>query len=249
MVVLNRLFMSALVGAGAGIIGTGIGGTLAFFLKNPTRRLLSILMSFSSGLMLAVVCFDLLPTAFEIGGLSSGITGIVIGVVLIMICEDLVGSLTHKREGKDRAYIKTGVLFGIGIALHNFPEGLAIGSGMMAGSSYGISLSILIALQDIPEGIAMATPLIAARVSSKKVLLYTLLAGMPTGVGALIGHIIGGISPVLISMCLGFAGGAMVYITCGELIPESHNIYTGKVSGLGAVIGIIVGIILTYIIH
>lgn len=165
-----------------------------------------------------------------------------------MICEDIVSSLTRKREGRDSAYIRTGVLIGIGIALHNFPEGLAIGSGMMAAKSYGLSLSILIAIHDIPEGIAMATPLMAAGLSSKKVFLYTLLAGMPTGIGALIGHVIGSISPVLISVCLGFAGGAMVYITCGELIPESRNMYTSKMSGLGAVIGIIVGIMLTYII-
>lgn len=246
---MNNLLMSIVVGAGAGIIGTGIGGTLAFFIRNPTRRILAILMSFSSGLMIAVVCFDLLPTAFEIGGLSSAITGIVIGVALIMICEDIITSLTYQGRRPGNNYIKTGVLIGIGIALHNFPEGLAIGSGMTAAKSYGLSLSALIAIHDIPEGIAMATPLVAAGVSSKRVLLYTLLAGLPTGVGALIGYMIGSISPVLISICLGFAGGAMLYITCGELIPESHNMYTSKISGVGAVAGMIVGIMLTYIIR
>ena len=175
MILLNKLVMSIILGASAGIVGTGIGGTFAFFLKRPTRRLMSMLMGFSSGLMLAVVCFDLLPTAFEIGGLDSGILGIVIGVVLIMICEDIISSLSHMGRDKRGDYLKSGILIGIGIALHNFPEGLAIGSGLTAARSYGLGLSILIAIHDIPEGIAMATPLVAAGVSSGRVFLYTFL--------------------------------------------------------------------------
>lgn len=248
MILLNRFVISIIVGISAGIIGTGIGGAFAFILRQPSRRTLGMLMGFSSGLMLAVVCFDLLPTAFEISSLSSGITGIIVGVVLIIICEDIISSQTHVVLGKQGGYMRSGILIGIGIALHNFPEGLAIGSGFTAAQSYGLGLSILIAIHDVPEGMAMATPLIAAGVSSKKIFLYTILAGVPTGIGALIGYIIGGISPTLIGVCLGFAGGAMVYITCGELIPESRSIYTGRISGIGAVLGIVAGIVLTSII-
>ena len=134
---------------------------------------------------------------------------------------------------------------GVGIALHNLPEGLAIGSGFTAYEAYGLGLSIVIALHDIPEGIAMAIPLNIAGVGKFKVFLYTLLAAVPTGIGALIGYLLGEISQIFISICLGFAGGAMLYITCGELMPESRDLYRGRISTLGIILGIIAGIFIT----
>ena len=76
---MSDLLLSSVIGTAAGIIGTGIGGAVGFFLKNPSRRFLSTLLSFSSGLMISVVCFDLLPEAFEMGGVKAGILGIIIG--------------------------------------------------------------------------------------------------------------------------------------------------------------------------
>ena len=67
--ILSNFLFSTIIGASAGIIGTGLGGAMAFILERPGKRFLSMLLSLSSGLMIAVVCFDLLPEAFEIGGL------------------------------------------------------------------------------------------------------------------------------------------------------------------------------------
>ncbi|MFA7163718.1 MAG: ZIP family metal transporter, partial [Eubacteriales bacterium] len=77
-----------------------------------------------------------------------------------------------------------------------------------------------------------------------RVVLYSLLAGIPTGLGAFIGYILGEISPIFISLCLGFAGGAMVYITASELIPESRDLYKGRISAMGLVAGVFTGILL-----
>ena len=57
-----------------------------------------------------------------------------------------------------------------------------------------------------------------------------------------------GNSMVFISLCLGFAGGAMLYITCSELIPESRDLYPGRISGVGLILGILLGIIMTKLI-
>lgn len=244
---MNSLLFSTLIGSLAGIVGTGLGGALAFLIKQPSRRYLSSVLGFSAGLMFSVVCFDLLPKAFEIGGLLNGLLGAFGGVALMALLQDIFETRTRPVKGQKRGsknYIRTGILIGIGIALHNLPEGLAIGTGFSTTQSYGIGLSIVISLHDIPEGIAMATPMRIGGMGIFRVVLYSLLAGIPTGLGAFIGYILGEISPIFISLCLAFAGGAMVYITASELIPESIDLYKGRISAMGLVAGVFIGILL-----
>ena len=129
------------------------------------------------------------------------------------------------------------------MAIHNFPEGLAIGSGFGASLTLGYSLAIAICIHDIPEGISMAVPMKNGGMKAPKVLYYVILSGVTTGIGALIGKIIGGISQDVIAVCLSFAAGAMLYIVSGELIPESNKIYEGKASTIGTIIGFVLGLI------
>ncbi|HHW58108.1 MAG TPA: ZIP family metal transporter [Clostridia bacterium] len=229
-----------IIGSLVGVVGTGLGGAATYFFKNPSARFFSGIMGITAGLMLSVVAFDLLPHAFDIAGLPLGITGILIGAILISFFDMVI-------ENMDIAvgFIKEGVLLGIAIALHNFPEGLAVGSGFMVSSSLGIDIALVIALHDFPEGLAMATPFSAGGVPPYKNVIYTLLAGIPTGIGALIGVLTGGISPNFIGLNLGIAGGAMLYVTCGDIVPEARNIYKGQISILGMILGVIGGIIIT----
>ncbi|SFE67204.1 zinc transporter, ZIP family [Thermoanaerobacter thermohydrosulfuricus] len=233
-------FNAMIIGSLVGVIGTGLGGAATYFFKNPSARFFSGIMGITAGLMLSIVVFDLLPHAFDIAGLALGTIGILIGAILISFFDMII-------ENMDIAggFIKEGVLLGIAIALHNFPEGLAVGSGFMVSQSLGINIALVIALHDFPEGLAMATPFSAGGIPPYKNVIYTVLAGIPTGIGALIGVLTGGISTYFIGLNLGIAGGAMLYVTCGDIIPEARNIYKGEISILGMILGIIGGIIIT----
>ena len=69
----------------------------------------------------------------------------------MILCDKAVNKIYSKKES-DNSLLKTGIIICIGLAIHNFPEGLAIGSGFDASQKLGISLAIAIALHDIPEG-------------------------------------------------------------------------------------------------
>ncbi len=245
---MNRLLAVTLIGFLSGMLGTGLGGMITFFIKNPTKRFMAVLLGFTSGIMIAVVCFDLLPEAFKVGGMGLSLIGIGIGVVVILIMDQLLPKGAYGRKNTanktDSAleFIKSGMLLGIGIAMHNFPEGLAVGSGFALNSSLGLGLALVIGIHNLPEGIAMAAPLKMGGVNRFKIVVYTLLAGIPMGIGAFIGSMLGEISPGFICLCLSFAGGAMLYITCGELIPKSQSIYRGRISTIGMIAGIMCGI-------
>lgn len=243
---MDYLLKVTFIGLISGILGTSIGGFMAFFVSNVSNRYLSLILEFSAGLMTSVVCFELIPEAFGLGGTALTFCGIFAGVITIIILENLIGKSQYIKRGyKNSSLLRAGILTAIGIALHNFPEGFAVGSGFEASVSLGFTLTIVILIHDIPEGMAMAVPMRAGGFSKTKAFLLTMLSGVPMGFGAFTGAVLGGISKSLISVCLGFAGGAMLYIVCAELIPQSKRLYTGRLPSLGNVIGILCGILVT----
>ena len=88
----------------------------------------------------------------------------------------------------------------------------------------------------------MAVPMKNGGMETSKVIFYVVLSGITTGIGAFFGALIGGISQTIIAMCLAFAGGAMIYIVSGELIPEANNLYHGRMTAIGNMLGLLIGI-------
>lgn len=235
----------SLLGLFFGTIGTTLGGLIGIFSKRNSNKFLSFVLAFASGLMLAVICFDLIPHSMEISSIYTTIIGIVIGIIIMIFCDNIVQKKFNTKSVSNRnaGLLKTGIIVSIGLALHNIPEGLAIGSGFDASTTLGFSLAIAICLHDIPEGISMAIPMKNGGMKTWKVMIYVILSGIATGIGALIGAIIGNISEQVIAICLAFAAGAMLYIVSGELIPESNKLYQGKMTAIGNMFGFIIGLL------
>lgn len=231
------------VGFAAGIGGTTLGSVISFFIRNRSSRFLSFILEFSAGLMIAVVCFDLLPEAFKLGGLELTIAGIMIGVIIIILFDNYIKTINQKFK-RNKLYT-TGILITISVALHNLPEGLAIGSSFDVSTSLGINLAFAISMHNIAEGLALAIPLKASKVKNEKIIMYSFLSGIPMGIGTLLGLLLGEVSNDFIVLCLGFAGGSMLYVVSGNLITESKSIYVGRMSTLGNILGIILGMIIS----
>lgn len=210
-----ELLKTTIMGLLFGTFGTTLGGILGVFIKRKSNKFLSFILSFASGLMMAVVCFDLIPEALEISNIFFVIVGIIIGIIAMIFCDLLVENKFSQKnsiENQENSLLKTGMIVSIGLAIHNFPEGLAIGSGFEASMRLGLSLAVAICLHDIPEGISMAIPMKNGGMKKSKVIYYVLLSGITTGIGAFCGAIVGSISEQIISVCLSFAAGAMLYI-------------------------------------
>lgn len=243
---MNELIKISFIGLISGIIGTSTGGLMAFFINKISNRMLSSILEFSAGLMTSVVCFELIPEAFEYGGTAPVFLGIFVGIFTLILVEDFLRKSTAlQHKYRNAGLLRAGILTSVGIALHNFPEGFAVGSGFEASLSLGITLTAVIMIHDIPEGIAIAVPLKAGGMSKGKAFLLTVLSGVPMGFGAYMGAALGGISKQLIGVCLGFAGGAMLYVVYADLVPESKKLYLGRLSSLANILGIICGIIVT----
>ena len=238
------ILKTTLIGLFFGTFGTTIGGIIGITFKKTSKKLLSFILSFASGLMIAIVCFDLIPEAIELNSILNIVLGIIGGIILMIFCDVLVDKKFGKKNiNNQNSLLKTGIVVGIGLALHNFPEGLAIGSGFGASLKLGLSLAIAICFHDIPEGISMAIPMKNGGMASKKVIFYVILSGFATGIGAFFGALIGTISQTVIAICLSLSAGAMMYIVSGELIPESNKLYSGRITAIGNIIGLILGLV------
>ena len=146
-------FKTTLLGLFFGTFGTTLGGIIGCFFDNVSNKFLSFILSFASGLMMAVICFDLIPEALELANIFAIILGICLGIIAMIFCDLLVDTKFSKKQNlKTNNLLKTGIIVSIGLAIHNFPEGLAIGSGFEASTKLGIGLAIAICLHDIPEG-------------------------------------------------------------------------------------------------
>jgi len=243
---MQEILKTTLLGLFFGTFGTTIGGIIGVVIKRNSNKFLSFILSLASGLMMSIICFDLIPEALEISDILHILIGIIFGIIVMIIC-DLFVQNKFSNKSKGSTLLQTGIIVSIGLAIHNFPEGLAIGSGFESSLRLGLSLALAIAIHDIPEGISMAVPMKNGGMKASKVIYLVVLSGITTGIGAFFGAIIGSISEKIISICLSFAAGAMLYIVSGELVPESNKLYKGRMTAVGNMLGFLLGILATLI--
>ena len=265
----------------AGVAGTGLGGLVGALLQKNSNRMVSLLLSFAGGVMLSVVCFDLVTEAVETNvGLWIVVGSIAFGVAVTYFLNYLIDRKTNpevphidenhpktaddldelihsdhleqhyaRRDGKLSLFV-AGIVMASAIALHNIPEGMTIGASYASGGGVmgaaALTLAILIGLHNIPEGMAVSVPLISGGMTKWKAVLITACSGSPTILGALLGYALGEIGPMGLTLSLGFASGAMLYVVFGEILPQSILMYHSKLPAFSAIAGILVGMLIVF---
>lgn len=146
-----------------------------------------------------------------------------------------------------KSMFKAGLIMLIAIALHNFPEGMAIGASGMANTSTGILVAAMIAVHNIPEGMSISAPLASGGVGPWKTIGLTALAGAATVLGAALGLLVGGISAIATGVCMGLAGGAMLYVTFCEILPQATLMEEGRLPAVSMLVGIVAAMVFVYL--
>lgn len=216
-----------LIGLIAGVIGTGLGGVISTIFKRKVDKYINFFMGLSGGIMLAVVTFDLIKESMTEIGFPLSVVFIFAGALMTMLIK------VNLEHGKG---FQSGYLIFLSILLHNLPEGLAIGSSFMATENLGMTLAIVIGIHNIPEGLAMALSLVGSKMSTYKIILLTIIAGIPMGIGSFLGAYFGGVFSSLIGVFLAIAAGTMMYVVLEEIFPKTRSMYS--------IIGFLVGMVI-----
>ena len=271
----------------SGVLGTGLGGVAGVVLKRESNKIVSLLLSFAAGIMLAVVCFDLMSEPIQMmkEGSLDWYTPLIVAIAVIAgyavvyllnfvidkhtnpevkhvdaqhpTTADDLDELIHSdhmqaHKNSNKKLFTAGLVMLSAIALHNMPEGMVIGasyagtenllSNLFSGS--GFIMAIVIGLHNVPEGMAVSVPRVSGGMGKIKATLLTALSGLPTVFGALIGYALGGINQIMLTLSLGFASGAMLYVVFGELLPEAILMWKSKLPALSVFVGVVVGFLL-----
>ena len=156
----------------------------------------------------------------------------------------------YARKDSRLGLFVAGVVMASAIALHNVPEGMTIGASYASNDgvmgSAALILAVLIGLHNIPEGMAVSVPLISGGMPKWKAVLITASTGIPTILGALLGYLLGEIGPMGLTVSLGFASGAMLYVVFGEILPQSILMYHSKLPAFSTIVGILVGMLIIF---
>ncbi len=229
----------AFVGGMVAAVATTLGAVPVLFSQRLPERMQDTLLGFGAGVMLAACAFSLILPGLD-AAQAAGVFGggkeaasilialaVVLGGAAIMTIDRL---LPHEhfikgREGQSPGKLRRTWLFVFAIALHNLPEGIAIGVGYAGneGVVRANALAIGIAIQDVPEGLVVAIALLAAGYGRLVSVLIAAASGLVEPAGAVLGAAIASHSQALLPWGLGFAAGAMLFVISHEIIPESHR--------------------------
>ena len=252
----NSAVQGALIGGAVAALATALGTVPVMFSQRLSDRTQDSLFGFGAGVMLAACAFSLIIpgiAAARASGASAwgagGVVGfaILLGGAVLLVMERL---LPHEHfikgvEGQSARTLRRTWLFVFAIALHNLPEGLAIGVGYAGNDAVRASaLATGIAIQDVPEGLVVAVALLAAGYKRALAVGIGMASGLVEPVGAVLGAAVVSYSAALLPWGLGFAAGAMLFVVSHEIIPESHR----KGHEVYATAGLMLGFVLMMIL-
>jgi len=254
---------------------TALGAALVFLFNTSNRKALDMSLGFTGGVMIAASFWSLLSPAIAYVemqnemGLSDSPSwlapaiGFFLGALFLFILDKIIPHLhifakREEAEGVETNWRKT-ILLVLAIALHNIPEGLAVGVafgalanpeilGLEGHSVFtmgsAIALAIGIGIQNFPEGFAVSMPLRRQGLSKWKSWKWGQLSAIVEPIFAVIGAaIVMQVLPIL-PYALSFAAGAMIFIVVEEVIPESQRGGNTDLATMGLIAGFIVMMVL-----
>ena len=223
---LPLVFLTALAVGGATMLGA-LGGYC--FRGAADRAGGQTVMAFAAGMMLsAAVAGLILPSLAGGGPWAFPVTaaGILSGAAFLLLLERLAARMQRLSglEGGASPRTRRGLLFVAAMAIHNFPEGLAAGVGFGTEDvPRALAIAGGIALQNLPEGMVLIAPMLQAGIPPRRTLALAVSTGAVEIVGTLLGYGTVSLSAAALPFLLAFAGGAMLYLICDDMIPACRG--------------------------
>ena len=230
-------------------LGTVLGSAMVFFMRGEMdRRLQRMLTGFAAGVMVAASVWSLIIPAMEqsehMGKLAfvPAFVGVWAGFGFLLLLDKLIPHMHLHDDCPEGIQCNLGksTMMVLAVALHNLPEGMAVGvvaAGWLTGSESvsaagALALALGIAIQNVPEGAIISMPLKSQGMKRSRAFGYGVASGVVEPLGAALTILLAGLVVPILPYLLSFAAGAMLYVVVEELIPEMSE---GEHSNIGTI--------------
>lgn len=220
------VFLTALAVGGTTMLGA-VGGYC--FRSAADRAGGQTVMAFAAGMMLSAAVAGLIlpslaggsPWAFPVTA-----AGVLSGAAFLLLLERLAARMQRLSGlgGDASPQAQRVLLFVAAMAIHNLPEGLAAGVGFGTEDiPRALAIAGGIALQNLPEGMVLIAPMLHAGIPPRRTLALAVSTGVVEILGTLLGYATVSLSAAVLPFLLAFAGGAMLYLICDDMIPACQG--------------------------
>ena len=235
-------------------VSTSIGGIIGILSPPKNKQFLGGALSLSAGVMIYVSMIEIMPHAIhlmepdqteQMGKIIVGVS-FILGMISMVIIDKLThkytqyGHITNGKTSDNSKLIRMGKITAIAIAVHNFPEGLATFTSVLADPAMGMSIAFAIAIHNIPEGIAVSAPIYYATGNKKQAFKWAFVSGISEPAAAIVGYLF--LRPFLNEMVLGIVlalvAGIMVFISVDELLPTARKYSSSNIVSIFFILGI-----------
>jgi len=222
-----------------------LGGFLAIKLKNKIHYIIS----FTAGILLAVVFFEIIPEIFQISieknmDITIPLMALIVGFMFIHILEKVaVLHHHHEEEYAEHKHPLVGMASALGLAFHSFLDGVGIGLGFQIDYRVGILIALAILAHGFSDGLNTVSLMMINKNNLRKTIGFLLMDAVAPILGVLT-TLIFIIPDSFLILYLGFFAGFILYISASDLLPEAHSQHSSyKLIGLT-----ILGIVFIFII-
>jgi ZIP family zinc transporter len=199
---------------------TGLGGLVAVRFRDR----LHLLLGFSAGAVLGVVFFDLLPEIFDLHPPGTVMLGAAAGFLAFFVLERVTrlhGAREHEHaSGAHEAEV--GLAGAIGLSIHSFLDGVAIGVGFQASPLVGAVIAVAVIAHDFSDGLNTVTVMLAHGNPVRRSIAL-LLVDMTTPLLGAASTLLFQLPPTVLPWLLSFFCGFFLYIGASDLLPEARE--------------------------
>ncbi|MBM3309260.1 MAG: zinc transporter ZupT [Candidatus Altiarchaeales archaeon] len=228
-------------------ISTLVGGLISFAVRKVRFCYLCVAFGFSAGAMIFISFTELLSQGIKNTTFGYAILGFFGGAIIIYLIDVLIPH-TYEEEtcrcNRRERIKRTSILLVLGVAIHNFPEGIAVTFSSILDVKLGVLIAFAVAMHNIPEGIAVSMPVYYATRDRKKALYYAFLSGIVEPIGAVVSLLFlhDFLSPFTLGIILSAVAGIMIFISFDELLPYVYKHREDRTQHL-AILGLFIGML------
>src|SRR6476660_6958698 len=199
-----------------------IGCLISLFAK-LSQKVVTTIMAFGSGVLIATLTFSILVEAFEVTHtLPATIIGFLLGGISYGVANAILEKKSKTKSSKSGSLVTdsnantdgsppSGKSLFIGSVMDNIPENAALGITLASGGAINIAFLVAIFVSNLPEGLASTNDMRSSGLSRKYILVLWSIAIVIGTISSAIGYsILSNTSPAIISISIAFAAGAIL---------------------------------------